>query len=147
MSRKNFFLFQNFPFRGESFFLSGVLAEAAEPRRAANSRGRGERMAEKSRARRRILKGYDKLAFGGVADAVRLMFWEEPDFEQIGQMDLFNIAEIKRPKGGGMEIKFFDRIKALQCMEALDGESENGPGGFYRALEAGVRSFGRTEEE
>ncbi|HBC26934.1 MAG TPA: hypothetical protein DC013_05915 [Ruminococcaceae bacterium] len=104
-------------------------------------------MAEKSRARRRILKGYDKLAFGGVADAVRLMFWEEPDFEQIGQMDLFNIAEIKRPKGGGMEIKFFDRIKALQCMEALDGESENGPGGFYRALEAGVRSFGRTEEE
>lgn len=106
-------------------------------------------MAEKDRARRRVLRGYDKLAFGGVADAVRLMFCEEPDFGEIGKMDLFNVAEIRRPKGGGMEIKFFDRIKALQCMELLNSAGADGEAGFYRALETGVRAFDKsgTEED
>lgn len=93
------------------------------------------------KARRRIRKGYERLAFGGIADAVRLLFTEEPDLAALGKMDLYNIAEIKRPKGGGMEIKFFDRIKALQCLEALsDGGAEQLP--LYRTLQECARSFG-----
>lgn len=92
------------------------------------------------KTRRRIRRGYEKLAFGGIADAVRLLFTEEPDLASLGKMDLYNIAEIKRPKGGGMEIKFFDRIKALQCLEALN----TGGGGqlpLYRTLQECARSF------
>lgn len=94
-----------------------------------------------NRAKRKIMRGYDKLAFGGVADAVRLMLCDDPEQLEIGGMDLFNVAEIKRPKGGGMEIKFFDRIKALQCLEQISEEKQEGPGGFYRALEQSVRCF------
>ena len=53
----------------------------------------------------------------------------------------------KRPKGGGMEIKFFDRIKALQCMEEMDSSTENGQAGFYRALQNGVRALEQEKHE
>lgn len=97
------------------------------------------------KACRRIQRGYEKLAFGGIADAVRLLFTEEPDLAALGKMDLYNIAEIKRPKGGGMEIKFFDRIKALQCLEALNtGGGEQLP--LYRTLEQCARSFGEETD-
>ena len=90
--------------------------------------------------RRRIRRGYEKLAFGGISDAVRLLFTEEPDLMSLGKMDLYNIAEIKRPKGGGMEIKFFDRIKALQCLEAMStGGGETLP--LYRTLQECAHSF------
>ena len=29
-------------------------------------------------------------------------------------MDLYSVSEIKRPKDGSMEIKFFDPLKALE---------------------------------
>lgn len=93
------------------------------------------------------LCGYEKLAFGSVADAVRLLFSDEPDLNALDTMDLFNIAEIKRPKGGGMEIKFFDRIKALQCMEEIDSSAEGGQAGFYRALQSGVRALEQEKQK
>lgn len=90
--------------------------------------------------RRKIRRGYERLAFGGIADAVRLILAEEPELTSLGKMDLYNIAEIKRPKGGGMEIKFFDRLKALQCLEAMSGEGgEALP--LYRTLQECARSF------
>ncbi len=92
------------------------------------------------KARRRVKRGYERLAYGGIADAVRLLFTEEPDLAALDKMDLYNIAEIKRPKGGGMEIKFFDRIKALQSLEEL-----NTAGGdslpLYRTLQECALSF------
>ena len=96
-------------------------------------------MENEAELREKILQGYERLAFGGVADAVRLLFAEEITPAAARKMDLFSVAEIKRPKGGGMEIRFFDRIKALQCMEAL-GESTS-PAGFYHALEAGAAAL------
>lgn len=90
--------------------------------------------------RKRIRRGYERLAFGGIADAVRLILAEEPDLPELGKMDLYNIAEIKRPKGGGMEIKFFDRIKALQCLESMNtGGGEALP--LYRTLQECAQSF------
>ena len=83
----------------------------------------------------RLRQGYEKLAFGSVNDAVRLLFAEELDVDALKKMDLFNVAEIKRVKGGGMEIKFADRLKALQCLEQLR-EAGSGGEGLYRALEA-----------
>jgi len=92
------------------------------------------------KARRRVKRGYERLAYGGIADAVRLLFTEEPDLAALDKMDLYNIAEIKRPKGGGMEIKFFDRIKALQSLEELNtAGSDSLP--LYRTLQECALSF------
>ena len=82
--------------------------------------------------RRMAVAGYERLAFGSVTDAVRLMFEDEP--QSVGQYDLFNVAEIKRPKDGAMEIKFFDRIRALEKLEASGGDKENRLADFYGAL-------------
>ena len=42
-----------------------------------------------------------------------------------------------------MEIKFFDRLKALQCMEMLNAEEKEGVSGFYHALQESTRAFER----
>ena len=59
--------------------------------------------------------------------------------------DLYNVAEIRRPRGGGMEIKFFDRIKALQCLERM--ETEAGQPSLFEALEAGARALNKGEPD
>lgn len=61
--------------------------------------------------------GYRRLAFGNIADAVSLLYMEHPAREELQGMDLFMVSEIKRPKDGSMEIKFFDRLKALEKLE------------------------------
>ena len=61
--------------------------------------------------------GYERLAFGSIADAVKLLYMEDPPPDTLEKMDFFPISEIKRPKDGAMEIKFFDRLQALECLE------------------------------
>jgi hypothetical protein len=90
--------------------------------------------------------GYEKLAYGGVNDAVRLLFEEEPDPEELRKMDLFSVAEIRRVKGGGTEIKFYDRMKALECLRALEERgSEQLP--LYRALSRCAKGLGEEPED
>lgn len=91
--------------------------------------------------RERALCGYERLAFGGVADAVKLLLTEMPEPGCVEGMDLFCVSEIKRVKGGGMEIKFFDRLKAMEHLETLGGTDSAGQSPLYRALEQGARSL------
>jgi hypothetical protein len=64
-----------------------------------------------------IWSGLERLAFGSVNDAVFLVFSEElPPPSTIAKLDLFNVSELKRVKGGGVEVKIFDRQKALEKM-------------------------------
>ncbi len=73
-----------------------------------------------------IKKGLEKLAFGSCNDAVVLAFAEElPPSEIIEKLDLYNVSEIKRVKGGGVEIKFFDRLKALEKLYELENAFDN----------------------
>ena len=44
-----------------------------------------------------------------------------------------------------MEIKFFDRIKALECLERL--EAETGQPSLFEALEAGARALKKEESD
>ncbi len=81
------------------------------------------------------LQGYERLAFGGVADCIQLLYMDKPDLQTLDGMDLYMISEIKRPKDGAMEIKFFDRLKALEKLsEAQQGSGENSLP-FYKVLE------------
>ncbi|MGN0537651.1 MAG: terminase small subunit [Acutalibacteraceae bacterium] len=83
----------------------------------------------------RACVGYERLAFGGIADAIRLMYCENPLNENLNDYDLFNVAEIKRMKDNTMEMKFFDRLKALEKLSQI-GEEESGTTAFYKALNA-----------
>ena len=85
-----------------------------------------------------VQAGFRRLAFGSVADAVKLIFAENMTDEQIESLDLFNVSDIKKPKGGGIEIKFFDRLKALEMLEALSEGNSDGALPFYKALERSV---------
>ncbi len=95
--------------------------------------------------------GLRRLAFGSVTDAMKLLLDENtPSVEELEQMDFFNVAEIKRPKGGGLEIKFFDRMKPLEKLSQLS-ESEaaaNGALPFYEALNKSAKALiGRDPDE
>lgn len=88
-----------------------------------------------------ISAGYFRLAFGCVSDAVKLIFSDDIDPQKIEEMDLFNIAEIKRKKGGDVEIKFFDRLKALEHLEDMCEISTQGDTSLYSAIEKGAAAL------
>ena len=95
-----------------------------------------------------IKAGYERMAFGGASDAVRLMYLpEDTEPERLDSMDLFGISEIKRPKSGGMEIKFFDRLKALDKLSELSEEqNRDGAKPFYEALEQSAKRVSDYED-
>lgn len=76
-----------------------------------------------------VIAGLHQLAFGSTGDAVRLIFSDPMeqsiDFEHL---ELFGISEIKRPKDGALEIKFFDRFKALGELARIAGERDESAG-------------------
>lgn len=105
-----------------------------------------ERLEQRLHTEQEIRDGYRRLAFGPVTDAVKLLFLEEaPSPGQLEEMDLFPITEIKRPRTGGIEMKFCDRLKALEKLAQLEAQEtqetqENGAS-FYQALESGARAL------
>ncbi len=103
---------------------------------------------EKKATAAAVEKGLKRLAFGSVADALRLMLCEETiTADEIEKLDLFNVSDIKRPKGGGLEIKFFDRLKALERLEKLGSGEENTQSSFVQALAEGAKMLSREDEE
>ncbi len=73
----------------------------------------------------KIMGGLERLALGDCSDAVRLVLHgEEISSEDIIKMDLINVSEIKRVKGGGVEVKLFDRQKALEKMMEYAGNAD-----------------------
>ncbi|MBQ2671667.1 MAG: terminase small subunit [Clostridia bacterium] len=89
--------------------------------------------------------GYERLAFGNICDSIKLLFCENISYKDLEKMDLFNIAEIKKPKEGAMEIKFFDRLRALEKLEEIDTNEKSEKDPFYYALEQGLKKLGNTE--
>ena len=89
-----------------------------------------------------IAIGYQRLAFGCISDAVCLLFSDDVSREEIEKMDLFNISEIKRKKGGDIEIKFFDRLKALEKLAEYGSvRSDNEESSLYSAIEKGAMAL------
>ena len=144
----------------ENFSESGDFLKAAKAagyRRDFEKRGRELLMRED--IRQEILKlcdfkkqtssafarlGYERLAFGSICDAVSLLYLEKPSKEELGSMDLYCVSEIKRPRDGSMEIKFFDRLKALEKLEESsagnDGEKDK-TSPLYRAISLGAAAL------
>lgn len=68
-------------------------------------------------AKRLAMLGYRRLAFGDTGDCVSLICSGNVTEQDLTEMDFFMISEIKKPKDGALEVKFFDRIKALEKLE------------------------------
>lgn len=51
-------------------------------------------------------EGFHRLAFGGIHDAVRLLFCEEVNPRTLKNMDLFAVSEIRRPKTAAWKFGF-----------------------------------------
>jgi len=106
-----------------------------------------EQKKETALRREEVIEGYRRLAFGTGNDALRLIFSEgELGPGELAALDIFNVSDIKRPRGGGLEIKFFDRCEALLRLEAMDSEngrqSTDGVKAFYEAI---ARSIDNAE--
>ena len=77
-----------------------------------------------------VTEGYRRLAFGSVADAIRL------------------VSDIKCPKSGGIEVKFFDRLKALDRLCELSNAASVGESpDFLTALERSARALRGGDDE
>lgn len=87
--------------------------------------------------------GLKRLAMGSISDAVSLIYMDKPDREKLRDMDLFMISEIRRKEDGNMEIKFFDRFKALDKLMESDEKNDSGVA-FYDALMLGAKSVEGT---
>ncbi len=91
--------------------------------------------------------GFARLAFGCVSDAVSLVFSDDVTREAIENMDLFNIAEIKRKKGGDIEIKFFDRQKALEKLKEITDCSGGSESSIFSAIEKSAAALRDESDE
>ena len=84
-----------------------------------------------------------ELAFGRANDAIALALSPERESRNVAKMDLSAVSEFRVTDKGGVEIKFVDRVRALETLcELLGGESGSGAEELFRALSAAG-----TEEE
>ena len=98
------------------------------------------------RGRKEVVEGLRKLAFGPGNDALKLLFFDErPCWDELERLDIFNISEISRPRGGGMTVKFYDRVDAMERLIEIGGLAQvpEGVRVFYEAIE---KSVGKEEE-
>lgn len=82
-----------------------------------------------------IVRGLCELAFGRANDAVGLALSDgERDY---GTLDLSAVSEFKVTDKGGVEIRFIDRIRALEALWGLleGNTADGGAADFFRALE------------
>ena len=75
---------------------------------------------------------------GRVNDAVRLAFLTEKELGEIGKLDLSAVTEFKRNSNGTVELKFVDRLAALQWLSERVGEDPRAER-WYEALEKGSK--------
>lgn len=75
-------------------------------------------------SREALLEQMGRLAFARVNDAVKLAFLPEEERDVIGRLDLSALTEFRRSGAGTVEMKFTDRMRALERLLELSG-----PGG------------------
>lgn len=73
--------------------------------------------------REQLLEQMRALACARVNDAVKLAYLPEEEREAIGKLDLSALIEFRRNGAGTVELKFADRMKALERLLELSGPS------------------------
>ena len=73
--------------------------------------------------REQLLEQMRALACARVNDAVKLAYLPEEEREAIGKLDLSALIEFRRSGAGTVELKYADRMKALERLLELSGPS------------------------
>lgn len=73
--------------------------------------------------REQLLEQMRALACAKVNDAVKLAYLPEEEREAIGKLDLSALIEFRRSGAGTVELKFADRMKALERLLELSSPS------------------------
>ena len=73
--------------------------------------------------REALLEQMRRLACAKVNDAVKLAYLPEEERDTIGRLDLSALTEFRRSGAGTVEMKFPDRMKALERLLELSGPS------------------------
>lgn len=77
-------------------------------------------------------RGLERIIFCDNRGAVRLLEGEEE-----AEADLAGVAEFKRPKGGGLEVRFYDKLKAIQMLQEMTPAADNAANALLEALSRG----------
>ena len=90
------------------------------------------------------VRGYERLAFASIKDSVKLLFMSKEELYKLNNLDLYAVSEIKKLKDGGMEIKFFDKLKALEKLLQTSAE-ETDAVDFLSALSLSGENIAEVE--
>lgn len=88
-------------------------------------------IAKEENQRERLLCEMQKLICAKVNDGVKLAYLSEEQMDLIDGLDLTALTEFKRSSNGVVEVKFNDRMKAMEQLLAL---TEGGEGHQVEAL-------------
>ena len=102
---------------------------------------RGDEDISKEQKTSRAMRYLQRLAYYRPNDAIRIAM--EEGGVDVGKLRLEGVSEFKRHANGAVEIKFFDRLKAL---ELLLEQQEDG-GGRTASLSAFLASAAEGEDE
>ncbi len=93
--------------------------------------------------REEVIEQIEALAASRINDAVRLAFLTEEEMGLLDRLDLSAVTELKRNSNGTVELKFLDRLAALQWLlerAAEDPQAEK----LYEALRDGAQQNGEA---
>ena len=93
--------------------------------------------------REEVIEQIEALAASRINDAVRLAFLTEEEMGLLDRLDLSAVTELKRNSNGTVELKFLDRLAALQWLlerTAEDPQAEK----LYEALRDGAQQNGEA---
>ena len=97
--------------------------------------------AEEKRQREQLIRQVRRLTRARVNDAVKLAYLSGEALEAIDGLDLTAMTEFKRAGNGAVEIKFTDRLKALEKLMELIRENRE------TEAEELLRTLGGTAED
>lgn len=104
-------------------------------------------MAKGGPKRDELLRRMERIASCRVNDAVKLAFLEGGWPEMIDEMDLAALTELKRSGNGAVEMKFINRVDALErLLELTDGRENEKAEALFRALERNAEGCAAAEE-
>ena len=93
-----------------------------------------------------VIRHINNLAFGKANDAVKLAFLEPEQKEEIANLDLRMVSEVKRGANGAVEVKLLNRIALLELLAGLLGETakpeKSQAESFFTAMDAAAARLG-----
>ena len=101
-----------------------------------------EKLAVPSPTLEEVATGLRRIAFGSNADAIGLSLAQNVSDIDLKSLDLNCISEIKVQKGSVTEIKFFDRVKALEKLATICSDDDGDDAqAFFKALQNSAKDF------